>query len=167
MAKIVPVMLWLMLNLLINGCGAEKPMKSIRQVVYSTDSGSILPEMQWHEEITITTNTVLLKRNGKVPETQVNTGSWEIPVDKDKAEELFEQLEAVDWSIIKRIEPEDAPDGGGSERFTITFAGGETYSLEYIGGSAYTNGEWITGPIRDFLEEIAYPAEWAVRYKLP
>ena len=59
-------------------------MNNVTQVSYTSDAGTILPELQWHEQIVITKSQVSLTRNGRVADTEINAGSWEIPVDEQK-----------------------------------------------------------------------------------
>jgi hypothetical protein len=54
------------------GCSTVEPMNNVTQVSYTSDSGTILPELQWHEEIVITKSKVSLTRNGRVADTQIN-----------------------------------------------------------------------------------------------
>ena len=76
----------------VTGCSTAKYMNDITQVSYTSDAGTILPELQWHERIIITKSKVSLTRNGRVADTQINTGSWEIPVDAQRVVAIFEQL---------------------------------------------------------------------------
>ena len=48
----------------MTGCNTGQYMNDISQISYTSDSGMILPELQWHEEIIITKNKVSLIRNG-------------------------------------------------------------------------------------------------------
>ena len=73
-------------------------MNDITQGSYTSEAGTILPELQWHEQ-TITKGTVPLTRNGRVADTQINTGSWEIPVDAQRVVVFFEQL-AIHWPAL-------------------------------------------------------------------
>lgn len=151
--------------LCITGCNKGQSMDKIIQVTCTADSGAILPELQWHEIMVITPGRVVLTRNGKVPDTQVNTGSWEIPIDEQQTAELFEKLNAVERSAIKRVEPQDAPDGGGTETFTITYESSPELSLMMDPGTTYTNAEGILLPLRAFIKDLALPAEAASRHK--
>ena len=141
-------------------------MNDIAQVSYTSDAGTILPELQWHEQIVITRSKVSLTRNGRVADTQINAGSWEIPVDAQKIAALFEQLATVDCSTIKRVAPDDVPDGGGTETYAIVNARGKGCSLVYDPGTTYTNGELLVKPIAVFLQSLTPPAEAASRYQL-
>ena len=142
-------------------------MNNVTQVSYTSDAGTILPELQWHEQIVITKSEVSLTRNGRVADTQINAGSWEIPVDAEKITALLEQLAQVDCATIKRVEPDDVPDGGGTESYTIAYALGKECSLVYDPGTTYTNGELVVKPIQAFTRSLVLPADAAPRYALP
>ena len=148
------------------GCGTAEPMKDIAKVSYTSDAGTILPELQWHEQIVITKNKVSLARNGRTADTRINAGSWEIPVDAQKIAALFEQLAKVDCATIKRVEPDDAPDGGGAESYTIAYARGKECSLMYDPGTTYTNADLLVKPINLFIQSLTLPADAASRYQL-
>jgi hypothetical protein len=77
----------------ISGCKTVRYMKDISQVSYTSESGTILPELQWYEQIVITSNKVTLIRNGKTTNTEINAGTWEFAVDEQKVTAFFEQLE--------------------------------------------------------------------------
>jgi hypothetical protein len=149
------------------GCRADDAMKDISTIAYSSDVGSILPEMQWHEEVTISRDRISFTRNGRVPGTQVNEGNWEFAADETQVIALFTVLQAVNCTSLQRIEPEDAPDGGGRESYTITYANGKTCSLSFDPGVTYTNGERITVPVQTFLQTLDLPAEAQSRYVMP
>jgi hypothetical protein len=150
---------------LATGCRAARPVNEIAQITYTSTAGPILPELQWHEEIVIMPEKVVLSRNGRVEESEVNAGSWEVAVDAEAVATLFEQLSAVDCATIKRVEPDDPPDGGHSESYRITYASGIPCSLDYDPGATYTNGELIVEPIRVFLANLDLPASATTRHK--
>ena len=150
---------------LATGCQAARPGNEIAQITYTSTAGSILPPLQWHEEIAIMPEKVVLSRNGRVEESEVNAGSWEVAVEAETVAALFEQLAAVDCTTIKRVEPDDPPDGGDSESYRIAYAGGATCSLDYDPGTTYTNGDRIVNPIRVFLANLDLPASAATRHK--
>jgi hypothetical protein len=150
---------------LATGCRAARPVSEIVRITHTSTAGPILPELQWYEEIAIMPEKVVLSRNGRVEESEVNAGSWEIAVDAEAVTTLFEQLAAVDCATIKRIEPDDPPDGGDSESYRITYASGTTCSLDYAPGTTYTNGELVVDPIRVFLANLDLPATATSRHK--
>ena len=150
----------------LTGCNPVETMKDVSQISYTSDAGSILPELQWHEQIVITRDRLSLTRNGAVSETEVNAGSWEIGLDEQKVRELFKLLEAVDCSTIERVEPDDPPDGGHRESYTVVYARSRTCSLTYDPGVSYTNAERIVEPVKAFIQSVSLPAEATGRYKL-
>jgi hypothetical protein len=140
-------------------------MNDISQVSYASDAGTILPELQWHDQIIITKSKVSLTRNGRVANTKINAGTWEFASDEQKVTAFFEQLEAIDCSTIKRLEPADPPDGGGTESYTIVYASGKKFSLVYDPGTTYTNDKLLVKPIDRFIQSLSLPAEAASRYQ--
>ncbi len=148
----------------IAGCKTGQFMNDISQVSYTADSGTILPELQWHEQIIITKKKVSLTRNGRTADTKVNAGAWEFAVDEPKVTALFAQLEAIDRASIKRVEPDDPPDGGGTESYTIVYAGDQEFSLVYDPGTTYTNAMLIVEPVEAFIQSLTLPADASSRY---
>ncbi|NPV77175.1 MAG: hypothetical protein HPY59_12490 [Anaerolineae bacterium] len=161
------VLFILLLSISLTACKTVKNMNKISQISYTSDSGTILPELQWHEQITITPGEVTLARNGKTPDSIVNAGTWDFAVEGQKTATLFEQLEAIDCSAIQRIEPQDPPDGGGSEAYTLLYANGDKCSLVYDPGTSYTNGEEVVKLVQAFIQNLTLPAEIASRHNLP
>ncbi len=137
-------------------------MPKISQVIYTAGSGTILPKLQWSERFTITGDSVSLTRTGKVNDTAVNAGTWEFAADAQAVAALFAQLAAVDCARLKRIEPDDPPDGGGAESFEIAYANGKKCVLTYDAGVTYTGGELIVAPIRAFARALTLPADAAL-----
>ncbi len=149
------------------GCRPVETMDDISGIMYTIDSGTILPELQWHEAITITKQGATLIRNGKVDETQVNTGTWVILVDEQEVEALFQQLETVDCATIQRVEPEDAPEGGETETYTVTYGNGKSCSLVFDPGASYADSESLVEPIEAFVQSLEIPDEARNRYLVP
>ncbi|NLE75703.1 MAG: hypothetical protein GX605_02980 [Chloroflexi bacterium] len=147
------------------GCGGQRGMDKIIQVVYTADSGPVIPEMQWHERITISRDKVTLMRNGRADRTLVNAGAWEWTADQESAAALFAQLQAVDCPAIRRIEPEDSPDGGGATTYTVIRSKGRPCTLTYDPGATYAGGQQIVEPVRAFILGLALPAEAGSRYR--
>lgn len=146
------------------GCTRVKTMSGISQISMTSDAGSILPELQWHEQITITKDGVSLVRNGRTPDTEINEGSWDLPVDAQAVSALFGQLEAVDCTTIERIEPDDPLDGGDTESYTIVYGRGKEFYLRYDPGVTYTDGALLVEPIEAFIKSLDLPVEAASRY---
>lgn len=139
-------------------------MATITQVIYSSDAGPILPELQWHEQIVIAVPTAMLTRTGRVAQTRVNAGQWSFAVDVPQVAALFAQLARVDWRAVRRVVPDETPDGGHTETFTLVESGGARLALVYDPGVTYTNGELVTAPIRAFLRDLQLPSDAASRY---
>ena len=106
-----------------------------------------------------------MSRNGRAANTEINAGTWEFAVDEQNVTALFEQLEAINCSTIKRIEPEDPVDGGDTESYTILYARDKTFSLVYDPGTTYTDGELIVKPVEVFIQSLRLPVEAVSRYK--
>jgi hypothetical protein len=140
-------------------------MNDITQIIYTSDSGTILPELQWHEVVVITKDEVSLARNGRVENSEINSGVWKFPVDEQRTAALFAQLRSVDCSKIKKVEPDIIPDGGGTESFTIVYTDNQKCSLIYDPGIIYTNGQLIKKPIEEFIQNLAFPSGVENRYK--
>ena len=134
-------------------------MAKLSYVIYTCDSGSILPELQRHDEITIRRGQVELRRSGKTPDTRVRAGRWQLAADQAALRALFAQLESVDCSKLRRVEPLDAPDGGHTTSCTLVYAGGKTCELVYTPGVTYTGSEAVTGPVEAFLRGLKLPPE--------
>ncbi|MCU0522763.1 MAG: hypothetical protein MUF84_19005 [Anaerolineae bacterium] len=154
----------MVLCMVMAGCKAGHPMKSITQVTYTSDSGTILPELQWHEQFDITREGVVLTRNGRTPDTEVNAGTWEITVEEDAVAALFAQLEGANPTRIKRVEPEDPPDGGGTEEYAVAYGRDKTLTMRLDPGVTYTGGDSIVAPVQAFLRDLTLPPEAATRY---
>ncbi|MDY7080119.1 MAG: hypothetical protein SXV54_24830 [Chloroflexota bacterium] len=162
------VRLFLVLALLcscISGCKRARYLEDISQVSYTEESGTILPELQLYERIVITRDRVTLSRNGKTPDTEINEGVWEFEVDEQKVTAFFEQLEAIDCSSIEKVEPDEPTLGGGTETYSIVYAGDEKFYLGYGQGTTYTNGRLIVDPIEAFIRSLEFPAGAASQYK--
>jgi len=155
----------LLLLVALSGCQKAEKMQKISQIAYVSESGTILPELQWHEKFVIQQSSITFTRSGIAGASEVNAGSWQVPFDSEALLNLYETLENVDLTKIDRIEPVDQPDGGGSEYYQLTYSNDKTWSLEYSLGATYTNGEWITQPVQDFIKTLQLPTEAANRYK--
>ncbi|PKN89931.1 MAG: hypothetical protein CVU42_08205 [Chloroflexi bacterium HGW-Chloroflexi-4] len=147
------------------GCQKAENMKNISQISIISESGTILPELQWHEEFILQPDSIIFKRSGNTDASNINNGSWQVPFEPAALSALFQTLEQIDLSKINRIEPLDQPDGGGSQYFTFTFSADRSWSLDFNPGVTYTHGEWITQPLQDFINKLQLPAEAANRYK--
>lgn len=142
-------------------------MTKISQITYSSDAGTILPELQWYEEYLITPGGITFRRNGKALETMVNEGSWSLDVNDEALNKLFEQISAVDLSSLARIEPSDIPEGGGSESIKIQLESGKEFDFSFTPGVSYTNEELILKPIGDFIQSLSLPPDAENRLLVP
>jgi hypothetical protein len=107
---------------------------------------------------------VTFSRNNRAPNSRVNAGIWPLGADHLGLAALFRQLEAARTTRIQRIEPEDRPDGGHSESYTLLYAGGKSVSLLFDPDTVYEGGEAIVGPVRAFVQGLALPAQASSRY---
>lgn len=155
----ISIMVILFIAFGISGCSEVVNMKEISQIEFSSDSGSILPELQWHEEYIIRRDSVTFVRYGKIESSKVNSGSWEIESDQLMIDELFDRLAKVNTRSIKYIEPTDSPDGGGSQSYTITYANGSAFCLSFDQGAEYSNAGLITEPVETFIEGLTLPLD--------
>ena len=134
-------------------------MPRLSHVIHTFDSGSILPELQRHDEIIIRRGQVELRRSGKTPDTRVRAGCWQLTADQAALRALFAQLESVDCSKLRRMEPCDAPDGGHTTSYTFVYASGKSCALVYNPGVTYTGGEAVTAPLETFVRGLKLPPE--------
>ncbi len=154
------------LFLCLSGCAPEPSMNRLAQITFSRDSGSILPELQLHEEFTLTRQSAAFSRSGKIAATQANAGAWDLSADPAALEALFTQAEALPCANFKRVEPPDPPDGGGTQTYTLTYASGAPCTLTFDPGVTYSGSEALTQPVQQFLSSLTLPAEAAAPYRL-
>lgn len=161
------LVLIILTGVLLAGCQAEGKMKpELTRIVYTSAAGTILPELQWSEEFAITPGQVTLTRSGRTADTQVNAGSWHVAVDPQATADLFAALGGVNCAALRRQEPQDAPDGGGTESYSLIYSGDKTCVLQFDPGVTYSGSEEITAPVQAFLLQLKLPAE-AARYRVP
>lgn len=141
-------------------------MTSIVSVRYTRDTGTLLPELRWHEEYSISVDGVVFTRSAFQEETQVNVGSWQVEIDAETVEALLDKLNEVDLKGIERIEPAEVPEGGGSESILLLDAKGRSFSLDYVNGVTYTGAEGVLAMVREFVNNLVLPAEAVDQYKL-
>lgn len=157
----------LLFLIFLTGCETEQNMTTVNQITYSSDVGTILPELQWHEEYLITPEGITFKRNGKARDTMVNEGSWSLDVNDDVLNDLFDQLNEVNLSSLERIEPTDIPEGGGSKNIFVRMENGKEFTFSFTPGVSYTNEELILKPIEEFINSLSLPAEAENRLLIP
>ena len=148
-------------------CSKDTQMKKIVQVTYTSSSGSILPELQWTEKISLSPDGSSFTRTGKIDKSEVNAGIWTISIDESSLNTLFSSLQVLNCKNLKRMEPQDPADGGVQEIFIIAYQNGEVCELNYETGVSYVNGDVYGGLIRKFVTHLSIPVEAANRNKLP
>ncbi len=158
--------LTILLLVSLASCSQEGAMTSIVSVRYTLDAGTLPPELRWHEEYMISDEGVVFSRSAFQEETQVNTGSWMVEIEAGAVDALLDQLNEADLKGIERVEPADAPDGGGSESILLLDASGRSFSLDFINGVTYTGAEGVVEPVREFIHNLVLPEEAVVQYNL-
>jgi len=63
------------------------------------------------------------------------------------------------------VEPDQPTEGGGTETYSMVYAGDKTFCLRYGQGTTYTDGVLIVKPIEAFIESLTLPVGAANRYK--
>ena len=148
---------------LLPTCRRVRQLREISQITYTSRAGTILPEMQWYEEIVITPDRVTLHRNGMTPDTEINEGDWTWAPDAEEVRAFFQELEAVDCSTIRRVKKEPES-GGGTETYTIVYAGQEFYFAD--GDEVSYADSWLLWkPIKEFIAQMDVPEEARPRSK--
>ena len=132
-------------------------MSGISQIRYYAASGPVSPEYQWKEEIIITTDEVTITRSGNDPDTVINEGEWIIAVDQAEIEKLFTTLEAVDISLMTRVDYEEPITGDGYESIRITYENDQTFSISDDSDGKTQNADLINKPIGAFLQQLDFP----------
>jgi len=152
--------LWIVLALLfLTACAPEEPMRTVIQVSDARQSGSIPPELQWVEQTIIRAGEVRFTRGGRVENSQVNAGEWSLTAPPEEIARLLTSLSAVDPRALRRIEPQDPPDGGGARSIVITYADGSTLSLDFDPGVEYAGAEPILQALGDFVGYLEWPQD--------
>jgi len=160
----------LLLPAIMTGCVLLNHDKTpnVVEIIYTAESGSIQPELQWFERYTIFRNTamssVMFDRTGKMNRTQVNQGGWVLKPDLQAHDKLFASLDALDQHTIQPVEPQEIPDGAGTERYELKYSDGSTFSLDYTPGMKYINGDLVTGPVQEFIESLPMPDDAKARF---
>jgi len=155
--RLLTVIITFIITILISGCNEAGSMRQIVQVSYSRATGPVLPEHQYSEEIIIKSDGVRITRSSKSINTIVNTGTWIIPVDLEKINALFNGLKNASCSDLIRNEPKDAPDGGLTKVYTVTYKNGKTCQIYLTPGTHYDNGDAFISPIQSFINELVLP----------
>lgn len=134
-------------------------MRTVIQVSDARQSGSIPPELQWVEQTIIRAGEVRFTRGGRVENSQVNAGEWSLTAPPEEIARLLTSLSAVDPRALRRIEPQDPPDGGGARSIVITYADGSTLSLDFDPGVEYEGAEPILQALGDFVGYLEWPQD--------
>lgn len=142
-------------------------MKKIVQVTYTSSSGSILPELQWTERVSLSYAGSSITRTAKIDTSEVNAGTWNLPIDELSLKPLFSSLQELNCKKLERVEPQDTPDGGGTESFIFSYRIGTICEMTYDTGVSYGNGDLYSGLIREFVKNLSLPMGAANRYKMP
>ena len=125
-------MILIMLTTLLMGCNMKSQSKTISSIEYTITSGAILPEHRAHERFIITREGVTFSRIGIANNTQVQEGNWEYYVEPASVVQLFQELESFDCSRAVRVEPQDPPDGGFSEIYSLNYSDGSDLPPQYV-----------------------------------
>ena len=136
------------------GCAVKSESKDVAQIIYAVDSGPILPELQMHEEYTITRTGVELERSGKSSETQVFEGMWAFTTDEGLLAELFTLAEGGECAVYKRVESSEPPEGGDTFLITLVYTDGSDCSLLYDPGASYEGAEELLGKVREVIKAL-------------
>lgn len=167
MKKIFTILSILITAAILSACSRESEMRTIKEIRYLKSSGSILPELQWVEEYLLSAENATLSRKGRIENSQVNAGSWNLIPDRLVLKELFDALQKMGCAKLNRIDPADPPDGGGSEEFTIVYETGDTCIMRYDPGVTYENGDEYAALIRSFISTIDLPGNAVNRHLIP
>ena len=149
---------------LLPACGRVRQLREISKITYTSRAGTILPEMQWYEEIVITPDQVTLHRNGMTPDTEISEGDWAWSPDAEDVRFFFQELEAVDCSTIRRVKSEPEL-GGTTEVYTIIYAGAKEFQVSEGGEVTYSNSWLLWKPIKDHIAQMDMPEGARIRTK--
>lgn len=143
---------------LLTGCSMNDKHVEISQIIYTVDSGPVLPELQMYEEYTITPDGVKLARNGKTSSTKVYEGEWNFLSDEKYLSELFELAGSKNCGQFERIDPAIVPDGGEIITIILVALDGEKCELVYDPGTTYKNADDLLQKIEQVLDNLKVPA---------
>lgn len=137
------------------GCEAQKTPLNVTLIVFTVDSGAILPEMQTHEVYTITRQEVQLERTGKTENTEIHEGQWTFEADEALLSAVFSTAESHECKAFKRVEPEDPPDGAGTTTLTLIYSDGTQCELLYDAGVYYEGAEELLLKVKELLSNLS------------
>jgi len=136
------------------GCDVKNEPKGVDRIIYTVDSGAILPELQLHEVYTITRTGVDLVRSGKSSDTHVYEGEWAYTADEGLLTKLFTIAEGGDCTAYKRVEPEEPLDGGETVTIQLVYTDDSDCTLTYDPGTIYEGAEELQGKAREVIENL-------------
>lgn len=136
------------------GCGKKNEPKEVAQIIYLTDSGPILPELQMHEEFAITRTGIELTRRGKSSNTKVFEGEWAFTSDEALLADLFVVAEGGDCAAYKRVESTEPLDGGDTYTLIIRYSDGSECTLTYDPGTSYEGAEGLLSKVREVIKNL-------------
>lgn len=131
--------------------GASKEIKEVRVVM---QSGSILPELKEYREIIISPGKVVLLFQGNNDLVHDQPKAWEVDIDEQEVRSFFTELDALDYSQVKRISPDIEPDGGHTKVYTISYTKGANFSMIFKPGVRYTNSQPIVDCVDTFVRSL-------------
>ncbi len=139
------------------GCAVQKTSLNVSMIVFTVDSGPVLPEMQTHEVFTITRQGVQLERTGKTENTEIHEGNWTFEADETLLSAVFAAAESQNCEAFTRVEPEEPPDGAGTTTLTLVYSDGTQCELFYDAGVNYEGAEELLLNVKELLNNLSTP----------
>jgi hypothetical protein len=140
---------------------------NIVDVTYQEASGSVPPDVAWHELYTASPAGLAFERTGASTATTINTGSWIVNSYGTNEAKLFSDLSTSDVYGVAKTGQESVPAGGGIKDYTIRYDNGEIRKVFIGDGSIYSNASLFTAPINSYISKAALPAGASNRYRTP
>ena len=157
MKKYIWILLIVVTVFLLGGWITHK--RDITKVSITTYSGTVAPEYQYKEVLSITMDEVTFTRTGSVDDTKVNEGTWSTPANKEAVKIMFSQLEKKNFFWIMQIWFIPSRTGDGYRTYEIEYGKGKTFTLDQDLGKDYINIRIIKDPIDNFFDYQDYPSE--------
>jgi len=136
------------------GCDVKSESKGVTQIIYTVDSGAVLPELQMQEKYTVTRAGVELVRSGKSADTQVFEGEWEFSADEELLAELFTITESGNCAAYKRVAPQEPLDGGETITLQLIYPDDSDCTLTFEPGTTYEGAEELLGKVREVINNL-------------
>ncbi len=127
-------------------------MSDIERLIYISEAGSILPELQWYEEITVSRGKLCSAERKNIRHRVSTPAVGPSSLKRERVERLFSRLAGFDRSVLRRLEPEISPDGGSRECFTLVYRDGRDCTVSLDPGVTYTGAEGFVETVREFLK---------------